>query len=69
MKLQLTKAQITELYLVLRRHGREDTDLYAELHDILRLSPHIPDSKVMDLTIDDSELEMVRSILTPTERD
>ena len=69
MKLQLTKGQLTELYYVLRKNGRENTDLYSELHDLLRLIPHIPDSKVMDLNIDDSDLEMVRSVLTPPPRD
>lgn len=69
MKLQLTKAQISELYLLLRKHGRDDTDLYAELHDLLRLHPHIPDSKTMEITIDDSDLDMVHGILTPPERD
>lgn len=69
MKIQLMKSQITDLYGLLGKNQKEETNLYADLRNIIKLNPRAPMSRVFELDITDDEATMVRELLTPPERE
>lgn len=69
MKVQLTKSQITELFEALGRNDKQETEIYGDLKNIIRLYPRVAPSKVFDLDLSETEAKMVRELLTPPERE
>lgn len=69
MKIQLTKAQITDLFEALGKNEKQNTDIYADLKYIIRLNPRAALSKVFEVELSDPEAKMVRELLTPPERE
>ena len=63
MKVQLTKAQIVELYEIMGKNRKENTELYNEIKDILHLYARVGPGKLIDIHIDESEIDMVREML------
>ncbi len=69
MKIQLTKSQIGDLFEALGKSEKQDTEIYADLKNIIRLHPRSPLSRVFDLELSEVEAGMVRDLLTPPERE
>ena len=63
MKVQLTKAQIVEFYEIMGKNRKENTELYNEIKDILRLYARVEPGKLIDIYIDENEIDMVREML------
>ena len=69
MKIQLMKSQITDLFAALGNNDKQDTEIYSDLKNIIRLYPRAALSKVFDLELSETEARMVRELLTPPERE
>lgn len=69
MKITLTKAQISELFLIMGSKGAESSSLYEELKAIIKLYPRARADREFEIPVPDSELKTVRELLTPVERE
>ena len=69
MKVQLTKPQIMQLYKIMGKNRKENTELYNEIKDILRLYTRVKPDKFLEITINETEVEMVREMLPVKEND
>ena len=67
MKVSLSKSQILELYGLIGKNRKENSELYDEIKDILRLYPRAKQNKLIEITINDSDVSMIREILTRKE--
>ena len=63
MKVRLTKSQIGELFELLGKNRKENSELYDEINDILRLYTRATQDKLIEITINDADAGMIREIL------
>ena len=63
MKVRLTKSQIGELFELLGKNRKENSELYDEINDILRLYTRATQDKLIEITINDADAGMIRDIL------
>ena len=66
MKVRLTKSQIGELFELLGKNRKENSELYDEINDILRLYTRGTQDKLIEITINDADAGMIREILKRT---
>jgi len=69
MKIYLTKSQITDLFKIMGKHFKEDSELYRDLKSIIRLYPRVSLDKQFDLDLSQEDLKMLREMLTPREKE
>jgi hypothetical protein len=69
MTVKLSKMQLIDLMGILRKNHQENSQLYLEIKDILRLHDHLTVDKLFDITIENSEIGMIRELLTPKEEE
>ena len=67
MKVSLTKSQITELYEFMWKNRKENSELYNEIDNILRLNPRAKQDKLIEITINDADAGMIREMLNRKE--
>ena len=63
MKVRLTKSQIGELFELLGKNRGENSELYDEINDILRLYTRAIQDKLIEITINDADAGMIHEIL------
>ena len=66
MKVRLTKSQIGELFELLGKNRKENSELYDEINDILRLYTRATQDKLIEITINDADAGMIREMLKRT---
>lgn len=69
MNIRLTKSQVMDLFEIMGKKRKTNSELYEDLKDIIRLFPHVFPDKEFEITLSDNDLEMVRKLLTPEEKE
>lgn len=69
MKIYLTKSQITDLFKIMGKRSKEETELYYDLKSIIRLYPRANPEKQFELDLREEDLKMVREMLTRPEKE
>jgi hypothetical protein len=69
MNVLLTKSQVMDLFEMMGKKRKTESDLYEELKDIIRLFPHVSPEKEFEITLSDNDCELVRELLTPVEKE
>ncbi|MDP2984602.1 MAG: hypothetical protein Q8O92_14885 [Candidatus Latescibacter sp.] len=69
MKIYLTKSQITDLFGIMGKNLKEDSDLYRDLKSIIRLYPRVSLDREFDLDLSQEDMKMLRELLTPREKE
>jgi hypothetical protein len=69
MKTNLTKSQINDLFEIMGKRFKEDSDLYRDLKSIIRLNPRVSSDKIFELDLSQEDLNMIREMLTRPEKE
>ena len=69
MTIRLMKSQVMDLFEIMGKKRKTNSELYEDLKDIIRLFPHVFPDKEFEITLSDNDLKMVRELLTPEEKE
>ncbi len=69
MKIYLSKSQVTDLYTIMCKSFKEESELYGDLKRIIRLYPRVDIDKQFELDLSDEDVKMVRELLTRPEKE
>ncbi len=67
MKVQLKKSQLSELLDILRKNHKENSNLYSEINEVLRLNYHVIADKLLEISIEGDDIQMLHELLKPKE--
>jgi hypothetical protein len=69
MKTFLTKSQINDLFEIMGKRNKEESDLYSDLKSIIRLNPRVSADKMFELDLSEDDVNMIREMLTRPEKE
>ncbi|MFA6470783.1 MAG: hypothetical protein WCU00_01980 [Candidatus Latescibacterota bacterium] len=69
MKIHLTKSQINDLFRIMGKCSKEETELYRDLKSLIKLSPRVNLEKQFELDLSEEDIIMVRDMLTRPEKE